>query len=109
MIPRPPCSTRTDKLFPYTTLFRSDGDQIKPLIPAEEAFGNAERLFFADEHADTRFERHFGERYRHAAVGHVVAGGDPAGIDRAADEVAGALFGAQVDGRSEEHTSELHH
>src|SRR3546814_4244281 len=26
-------------------------------------------------------------------------GGDPAGIDRAADEVAGALFGAQVDGR----------
>src|SRR3546814_4239890 len=40
----------------------ADGDQIKPLILAEEAFGDAERLFFADEHADTRFERHFGER-----------------------------------------------
>src|SRR3546814_18111292 len=24
MIPRPPCSTRTDTLFPVTTLFRSD-------------------------------------------------------------------------------------
>src|SRR3546814_18061576 len=26
MIPRPPRSTRTDTLFPYTTLFRSDAD-----------------------------------------------------------------------------------
>src|SRR3546814_9002396 len=26
MIPRPPRSTRTDTLFPYTTLFRSDVD-----------------------------------------------------------------------------------
>src|SRR3546814_16343863 len=26
MIRRPPCSTRTDTLFPYTTLFRSDPD-----------------------------------------------------------------------------------
>src|SRR3546814_6380814 len=26
MIRRPPQSTRTDTLFPYTTLFRSDGD-----------------------------------------------------------------------------------
>src|SRR3546814_8088590 len=26
MIRRPPRSTRTDTLFPYTTLFRSDGD-----------------------------------------------------------------------------------
>src|SRR3546814_8960670 len=27
MIPRPPRSTRTDKLFPYTTLFRSHGQR----------------------------------------------------------------------------------
>src|SRR3546814_6601066 len=27
MIPRPPRSTRTDTLFPYTTLFRSAADQ----------------------------------------------------------------------------------
>src|SRR3546814_4763511 len=33
MIRRPPRSTRTDTLFPYTTLFRSP----KPRIPANEA------------------------------------------------------------------------
>src|SRR3546814_19201567 len=30
MIRRPPRSTRTDTLFPYTTLFRSDGDYRTP-------------------------------------------------------------------------------
>src|SRR3546814_4009978 len=30
MIRRPPRSTRTDTLFPYTTLFRSDGLLIQP-------------------------------------------------------------------------------
>src|SRR3546814_15785966 len=34
MIRRPPRSTRTDTLFPYTTLFRSLGPQV--LAPAEE-------------------------------------------------------------------------
>src|SRR3546814_11318821 len=34
MIRRPPRSTRTDTLFPYTTLFRSPG-----LVPARLAFG----------------------------------------------------------------------
>src|SRR3546814_3471130 len=29
MIRRPPRSTRTDTLFPYTTLFRSGGDEIQ--------------------------------------------------------------------------------
>src|SRR3546814_8699906 len=29
MIRRPPRSTRTDTLFPYTTLFRSPGDKVK--------------------------------------------------------------------------------
>src|SRR3546814_9042581 len=31
MIPRPPRSTRTDTLFPYTTLFRSFGDNSRVL------------------------------------------------------------------------------
>src|SRR3546814_1217856 len=31
MIRRPPRSTRTDTLFPYTTLFRSDGASMAPL------------------------------------------------------------------------------
>src|SRR3546814_1769662 len=33
MIRRPPRSTRTDTLFPYTTLFRSEGDRHDELQP----------------------------------------------------------------------------
>src|SRR3546814_6762621 len=35
MIRRPPISTRTDTLFPYTTLFRSIEHKIDVLIPAD--------------------------------------------------------------------------
>src|SRR3546814_4600640 len=38
MIRRPPRSTRTDTLFPYTTLFRSSG-AIEQLSPARDADG----------------------------------------------------------------------
>src|SRR3546814_2430319 len=42
MIRRPPRSTRTDTLFPYTTLFRSD--QLQPLVPEGRVGGvEAER------------------------------------------------------------------
>src|SRR3546814_7513220 len=34
MIRRPPRSTRTDTLFPYTTLFRSDGGWVPLLVGA---------------------------------------------------------------------------
>src|SRR3546814_11928131 len=37
MIRRPPRSTRTDTLFPYTTLFRSDST-VKAGVEAERAF-----------------------------------------------------------------------
>src|SRR3546814_4724399 len=33
MIRRPPRSTLTDTLFPYTTLFRSARDHFRPLVP----------------------------------------------------------------------------
>src|SRR3546814_3101808 len=66
MIRRPPRSTRTDTLFPYTTLFRSDALGDGDLALAGEQFDGA-----------------------HLAQIH-------------ADRVVGA-----VDGRSEEHTSEL--
>src|SRR3546814_1230056 len=36
MIRRPPRSTRTDTLFPYTTLFRSDTDTEPLLMPVSE-------------------------------------------------------------------------
>src|SRR3546814_9361664 len=32
MIRRPPRSTRTDTLFPYTTLFRSDYEQVRDVV-----------------------------------------------------------------------------
>src|SRR3546814_948414 len=40
MIRRPPRSTRTDTLFPYTTLFRSDGaDELETLVATLGAQG----------------------------------------------------------------------
>src|SRR3546814_7053319 len=33
MIRRPPRSTRTDTLFPYTTLFRSPARRVAPVLP----------------------------------------------------------------------------
>src|SRR3546814_20567618 len=46
MIRRPPRSTRTDTLFPYTTLFRSGADELACRDDRERAddFGNAEHI-----------------------------------------------------------------
>src|SRR3546814_3302210 len=79
MIRRPPRSTRTDTLFPYTTLFRSDIG-----APAAQA---VERMLSA---ARARAEA-IGVRVHVAVV-------DGAG------NLAGYL---RMPGRSEEHTSEL--
>src|SRR3546814_2074752 len=84
MIRRPPRSTRTDTLFPYTTLFRSGEDHEEVLLPsagvAEEAEGCAG-----------------------------VVGAVP--VPNAFDHRDGGVFGQRgqhpVLGRSEEHTSEL--
>src|SRR3546814_1319078 len=72
MIRRPPRSTRTDTLFPYTTLFRS--------VPMHT----------------------FGFPLR---IAEVVAVCDEYGIPVIED--AAESLGSYVDGRSEEHTSEL--
>src|SRR3546814_5728971 len=78
MIRRPPRSTRTDTLFPYTTLFRSHGQ--RQLDFPQESFDPAH--FFGPRHP-----------LQHRA------GRDAAAVFR------GSL-GSQV-ARSEEHTSEL--
>src|SRR3546814_3351943 len=81
MIRRPPRSTRTDTLFPYTTLFRSDRPQPR----------NARRA-------------RFDQRPRPADDG----GGDdarPGGLAQQAGR--GAVAPETVGTRSEEHTSEL--
>src|SRR3546814_9704154 len=82
MIRRPPRSTRTDTLFPYTTLFRSvlrrDRRQARLFAPAGKG-----RLFpDAGHHHRTRGRRRLRNR---RAVHHAAKG----------------------KGRSEEHTSEL--
>src|SRR3546814_6940749 len=84
MIRRPPRSTRTDTLFPYTTLFRSGHNDV---FDAQQAGDKAVALGLG----------------LHAVAGvdqddRQVAGGSTGG------HIAGVLLMA---GRSEEHTSEL--
>src|SRR3546814_1506584 len=83
MIRRPPRSTRTDTLFPYTTLFRSLGADQQPLVV------NRDPGVLGDVH-----EHQFtvGANFEMLRV---------VEIDRASDEVS------FEPGRSEEHTSEL--
>src|SRR3546814_9040219 len=85
MIRRPPRSTRTDSLFPYTTLFRSPDDD-------QRDDADYHQLSETDiKHATAaRTERHGSNAARHCF------GGDCAG----SQELVFSL-------RSEEHTSEL--
>src|SRR3546814_10273026 len=49
MIRRPPRSTRTDTLFPYTTLFRSAGYDLRGQSPRPPAAGNSARVGWIGE------------------------------------------------------------
>src|SRR3546814_9452623 len=80
MIRRPPRSTRTDTLFPYTTLFRSDVDFRMAEEP--EQMLEQDRIAAAGRIEEGRAEVAVGQQHR----------------DRAAQN---------REGRSEEHTSEL--
>src|SRR3546814_3139178 len=92
MLRRPPRSTRTDTLFPYTTLFRSiDGELCRPVQVLEGAVVAVDGKGALDPTARI---------------------GRPADMDRAADVSIGLAAGLQVAPlaghlRSEEHTSEL--
>src|SRR3546814_1392499 len=93
MIRRPPRSTRTDTLFPYTTLFRSDFSSVP-----NETMGRPH-----DSRAEAAAERR------------VYANGPMAVSDESVSEVGARRYSSFViilpagtDGyRSEEHTSEL--
>src|SRR3546814_7002561 len=103
MIRRPPRSTRTDTLFPYTTLFRSSVSPTAGLI--SENFADVENIttgFFAQgyyELTDT-IRATGGIRYtwdrRNTVLHNVRAYGLP-----------GTATVGGLDNRSEEHTSEL--
>src|SRR3546814_6550778 len=85
MIRRPPRSTRTDTLFPYTTLFRSHLGQPVPGLRRPGAQAAGARL-----------------------PGRRAAGRRPAGDDRDVAFGAGLCRGrGDAHARSEEHTSEL--
>src|SRR3546814_15283113 len=55
MIRRPPRSTRTDTLFPYTTLFRSGGqariESMAAIHPRRRLLHDGQRVDDADRHA----------------------------------------------------------
>src|SRR3546814_2710505 len=86
MIRRPPRSTRTDTLFPYTTLFRSSGART----------------------AEARL-RAQGARHRPGGPGWRGRSAAPAGATRRSADERGARdpHGGDRHLRSEEHTSEL--
>src|SRR3546814_9014495 len=90
MIRRPPRSTRTDTLFPYTTLFRSA--EMRARIKEDESSvpqKDGDWIYWSEFEEGGQYRKHF----RKAA-----AGGDPVLI---LDE------NVLAEGRSEEHTSEL--
>src|SRR3546814_2165054 len=99
MIRRPPRSTRTDTLFPYTTLFRSD-------TALDEPADNEMREADADEQADENREKDRCPSQRNQGRG------DDRQRDRC-DQILtdrpglARLLDPLAKERSEEHTSEL--
>src|SRR3546814_4348723 len=94
MIRRPPRSTRTDPLFPYTTLFRSLGDHEAVVLAGDLDLPGLQVL----------------DRVVGAAVAHVHLLGPGAERQRqhlVAEADAEHRFAAVDQPRSEEHTSEL--
>src|SRR3546814_4179343 len=92
MIRRPPRSTRTDTLFPYTTLFRSAADSVYQAFAAAVLVVKL-RLRHRIVHVDGREQQ--GARLLHLVEAMHAGGGL---LGHAADRLAE---------RSEEHTSEL--
>src|SRR3546814_19306722 len=98
MIRQPPRSTRTDTLFPYTTLFRSKGAGYNVNLPLPETI-TPEQYREALQSALKRIERH-GPAYLVVAFGLDTARGDPTGTwsNRAGDfHQMGVAIGAAGD------------
>src|SRR3546814_1143596 len=94
MIRRPPRSTRTDTLFPYTTLFRSGRGTL-------ESIGAAGELQRDGDVLQRRHGRHQVEVLKHDSDGIAPEPGEGILVE------TGEAGAADMDLRSEEHTSEL--
>src|SRR3546814_6976151 len=117
MIRRPPRSTRTDTLFPYTTLFRSaqltiNANPKKPTIIMPNAIGmraNARTSMTAKPIRDSAMDQvpadgHGGRRARRARQSRTAAVVPAIAAIR---EATGAIGMLRKGLRTEEHTSEL--
>src|SRR3546814_7078695 len=111
MIRRPPRSTRTDTLFPYTTLFRSHHlwrrhrGLGKPSAPARSlgvSRSRTRRGTLGDRNPQTRFVERACELDALAALGRA---GEPRPPRKPRDDASAR--GRSTHHRSEEHTSEL--
>src|SRR3546814_4343076 len=99
MIRRPPRSTRTDTLFPYTTLFRSRRDfhSLQWHVPGRLPRTRAAELFAHNVGGDTVQQRLPGRRWLGLAI-----------AQKAGEAFLGYVASVFLVGhRSEEHTSEL--
>src|SRR3546814_3834452 len=92
MIRRPPRSTRTDTLFPYTTLFRSS-----------QALSDFRVVLVHRPVGVNRLARHID----FSAIAHDCSSSVSSLAGQRAGAVPAALPGAVTPWRSEEHTSEL--
>src|SRR3546814_10431759 len=105
MIRRPPRSTRTDTLFPYTTLFRSQPEHAEEVARPLQGLGPGE-LAVAHRRLDNlvaepvRRIEGGGRRLRHVA--NAVAADRPDAGTKSED-----ILAVEQHLRSEEHTSEL--
>src|SRR3546814_5114561 len=124
MIRRPPRSTRTDTLFPYTTLFRSGADRAFLLDPHPDRRKSGQFLQGLEQRlaeqrgrgadADARFFHRrdlvlgaaLAAREDRAGVAHAASRRRGAARGEAGPRLAAAALGFV---RSEEHTSELQH
>src|SRR3546814_3117298 len=95
MIRRPPRSTRTDTLFPYTTLFRSGRAAVRRAL--------FERMIFLGAHLERR--RHLGARRRAHQMLFERGAHRLDALARDHRRAPDIGFAPQL--RSEEHTSEL--
>src|SRR3546814_1770292 len=98
MTRRPPRSTRTDTLFPYTTLFRSSAPDL--LVASRDT------VRFSGSHPDCRVDVDTLTAPL-PACGHCASSASPAPCARCLDQMTSRLDAYQGELRSEEHTSEL--